>query len=73
MQRPHPRRAVRSAGRRLFARNRFRVDVEAITELFLTALAEPYDDSEDKTRQQLRRIGAVALATDTVPARCAAG
>lgn len=44
------------------------VDVEAITELFLTALAEPYDDSEDKTRQQLRRIGAVALATDTVPA-----
>jgi NTE family protein len=42
------------------------VDFEAITELFLTALAEPYDASADKTRQQMRRIGAVALRTDTV-------
>lgn len=44
------------------------VDVEAITELFLTALAEPYQDTSDKTRQQMQRIGAVALATETVPA-----
>jgi NTE family protein len=46
------------------------VDVEAITELFLTALAEPYEKSSDptvdKTRQQMQRIGAVALATKTV-------
>ncbi|OBJ00936.1 patatin-like phospholipase family protein [Mycobacterium sp. 1465703.0] len=44
------------------------VDVEAITELFLTALAEPYQESLDRTRQQMQRIGAVALATETVPA-----
>lgn len=43
------------------------VDVETITELFLTALAEPYESSLDKTRQQMQRIGAVALATKTVP------
>jgi NTE family protein len=47
------------------------VDVEAITVLFLTALAEPYekpsDPTVDKTRQQMQRIGAVALATKTVP------
>jgi NTE family protein len=46
------------------------VDVEAITELFLAALAEPYekslDPTADKTRQQMQRIGAVALATKTV-------
>ena len=46
------------------------VDVEAITELFLTALAEPYENplepTVDKTRQQVQRIGAVALATKTV-------
>jgi NTE family protein len=46
------------------------VDVEAITELFLAALAEPYERSSDatvdKTRRQMQRIGAVALATETV-------
>ncbi|OBH74260.1 patatin [Mycobacterium mantenii] len=44
------------------------VDIETITELFLTALAEPYEESLDRTRQQMQRIGAVALATKTVPA-----
>lgn len=44
------------------------VDVETITELFLTALGEPYEDMLDRTRQQMQRIGAVALATETVPA-----
>lgn len=44
------------------------VDVDTITELFLTALAAPYEEPMDKTRQQMRRIGAVALATETVPA-----
>lgn len=44
------------------------VDVETITELFLTALGEPYEQTLDRTRQQMRRIGAVALATKTVPA-----
>lgn len=43
------------------------VDVDAITEMFLAALAEPYTDPSDKTRQQMQRIGAVALATRTVP------
>jgi NTE family protein len=43
------------------------VDVNAIAELFLAVLAEPYDNSLDKRRQQMRRIGAVALATTTVP------
>jgi NTE family protein len=43
------------------------VDVDDITELFLTALSEPYDAATDRTRQQMRRIGAVALATKTVP------
>lgn len=44
------------------------VDVETITEMFLTALAEPYQDALDRTRQQMQRIGTVALATKTVPA-----
>ncbi len=44
------------------------VDVETITELFLAALDEPYEETLDKTRQQMQRIGAVALATETVPA-----
>ncbi|WP_297826688.1 patatin-like phospholipase family protein [Mycobacterium sp.] len=44
------------------------VDVDAITELFLTALGAPYEEPRDKTRQQMQRIGAVALATKTVPA-----
>ncbi len=43
------------------------VDVDDITELFLAALGEPYEKSLDKTRQQMQRIGAVALATKTVP------
>jgi NTE family protein len=43
------------------------VDVNAIAELFLAALAEPYEKSLDKTRQQMQRIGAVAVATKTVP------
>ncbi len=43
------------------------VDIETITELFLTALGEPYEKTLDKTRQQMQRIGAVALATKTVP------
>ncbi len=43
------------------------VDVDDIAGLFLTALSEPYDAATDKTRQQMRRIGAVALATRTVP------
>jgi NTE family protein len=43
------------------------IDIDDITEVFLTALAEPYDEALDKTRQQMRRIGAVALATQTVP------
>ncbi|OBH54152.1 patatin [Mycobacterium colombiense] len=44
------------------------VDVETITELFLAALGEPYEETLDRTRQQMQRIGAVALATETVPA-----
>ncbi|GAA4540293.1 patatin-like phospholipase family protein [Mycobacterium paraffinicum] len=43
------------------------VDVATITEMFLAALAEPYADPSDKTRQQMQRVGAVALATKTVP------
>lgn len=43
------------------------VDVDTITELFLTALGEPYDESQPRTRQQMQRIGAVALNTATVP------
>ncbi|OBI27777.1 patatin [Mycobacterium sp. E1386] len=43
------------------------VDVEEITEMFLAALAEPFADPLNKTRQQMQRIGAVALATKTVP------
>jgi len=43
------------------------VDVDTITELFLAALQEPYEESPDKTRQQMRRIGAVAAGAATVP------
>ncbi len=43
------------------------VDVDDIAELFLAALREPYDAALDLTRQQMRRIGAVAVATKTVP------
>jgi NTE family protein len=42
------------------------VDVETITELFLAALAEPYHEPLAKTRQQMQRIGAVALGAKTV-------
>ena len=42
------------------------VDIETITELFLAALAEPYDEPLAKTRQQMQRIGAVALGAKTV-------
>ncbi|ORA77654.1 patatin-like phospholipase family protein [Mycobacterium malmoense] len=42
------------------------VDVDDIAGLFLAALREPYDTTLDRTRQQMRRIGAVALATKTV-------
>jgi NTE family protein len=43
------------------------VDIDAIAGLFLAALDEPYDKSRDRTRQQMQRIGAVALVTKTVP------
>lgn len=43
------------------------VDIDAITELFLAALAEPYESALDRARQQMQRIGAVAVATATVP------
>src|SRR5271156_5685134 len=39
------------------------VDIDTITELFLAALQEPYEEPLDKTREQMRRIG--ALAADT--------
>jgi NTE family protein len=42
------------------------VDIETIAELFLAALAEPYDEPLAKTRQQMQRIGAVALGAKTV-------
>jgi NTE family protein len=43
------------------------VDIDTIIGLFLTVLQEPYEESADKTRQQMRRIGAVAAGTETVP------
>jgi len=43
------------------------VDVDAITDMFLAALREPYDGSRDRKRQQMQRVGAVAAATKTVP------
>ena len=43
------------------------VDVDDITDLFLATLREPYDNSLDRKRQQMQRIGAVAAATRTVP------
>jgi NTE family protein len=42
------------------------VDIDAITELFLAALGDS-NNLGDKKVQQMQRIGAVALATDTVP------
>ncbi len=42
------------------------VDVDDITDLFLATLREPYDSSLDRKRQQMQRIGAVAVATRTV-------
>jgi len=43
------------------------VDIDTITELFLAALQEPYEEPLDKTREQMRRIGALAADTETVP------
>ncbi|MGO9924843.1 MAG: patatin-like phospholipase family protein [Mycobacterium sp.] len=43
------------------------VDVETITKLFLATLGEPYVRALDRNRRQMQRIGAVALATETVP------
>ncbi|MGA7050338.1 MAG: patatin-like phospholipase family protein [Mycobacterium sp.] len=43
------------------------VDIDTIIGLFLTVLQEPYEESADKTRQQMRRIGTVAADTETVP------
>jgi NTE family protein len=42
------------------------VDIEAITELFLAALGDS-NTLGDKKVQQMQQIGAVALATETVP------
>ncbi len=42
------------------------VDIETITALFLTALSDSNTLGNDKS-QQLQRIGAVALTTETVP------
>lgn len=42
------------------------VDIEVITELFLSALREPRPAEYDKTRGRMQRIGSVALATETV-------
>jgi NTE family protein len=47
------------------------VDIDAITERFLAALNDPHtphpDKPLDRKRQQMQRIGVVALATETVP------
>ncbi|BBX54840.1 hypothetical protein MSHO_01850 [Mycobacterium shottsii] len=43
------------------------VDIDVITELFLDALRKPRIPGVDKIRLRLQRIGAVALATETVP------
>jgi NTE family protein len=45
------------------------VDIEVITELFLTALSDSIELNTlgDKKVQQMQKIGAVALATETVP------
>lgn len=42
------------------------VDIDVITELFLDSLREPRIPGVDKIRLRLQRIGAVALATETV-------
>ncbi|WCS17382.1 patatin-like phospholipase family protein [Mycobacterium marinum] len=42
------------------------VDIDVITELFLDALRKPRIPGVDKIRLRLQRIGAVALATETV-------
>ncbi|OBF81933.1 patatin [Mycobacterium sp. 852002-51163_SCH5372311] len=45
------------------------VDVEVITELFLSALRDPprSDGPLDRTRRRMQQIGSVALTTETVP------
>ena len=44
-----------------------RLTRDELTDLFAAAVSEPCDPSLDTTRQQLRRIGVVAAATETVP------
>ena len=44
-----------------------RLTRDELTDIFAAAMGEPYDPSLDTTLQQLRRIGAVAAATETVP------
>ncbi|OBA80634.1 patatin [Mycobacterium sp. 1164966.3] len=45
------------------------VDVDTITDLFLSALREPprSDGPLDRTRRRMQQIGSVALTTETVP------
>jgi NTE family protein len=45
------------------------VDVETITELFLSALREPPRSAapQERTRRRMQQIGSVALTTETVP------
>jgi NTE family protein len=43
------------------------VNIESITHLFLAALNEPQSTSGDGTTGRMRRIGAIAAATETVP------
>lgn len=43
------------------------VDIDTITARFLEALAEPTDPTGRRIPQLMQRIGAVALATETVP------
>lgn len=43
------------------------VDVDDITEMFVAALRDRYDGSLDRTRRRMQQIGAVAVATKTVP------
>lgn len=46
-----------------------RLTRDELTEIFVAALSEPFDPDLDTTIQQVRRIGAVAAATETVPDR----
>jgi len=44
-----------------------RLTRDELTEIFAAAMGEPFDPNMDPTLQQLRRIGEVAAATETVP------